>query len=97
MNKNCKYCDYISKCSRRCEYDSILCRLNRSFPKIIDKSYEDLQQENKKQKEVIDNIKKYLELNIELIKEQPSNDELTDNFILTRFKSLLKMLEEVSK
>ena len=56
-----------------------------------------LQNQVQKQKEVIDNIKKYLELNIELIKEQPSNDELTDNFILTRFKSLLKMLEEVSK
>lgn len=61
MNKNCKYCDYISKCSRRCEYDSILCRLNRSFPKIIDKSYEDLQQEVKKQKEVINDVIEYVE------------------------------------
>lgn len=53
--------------------------------------------ESKKQKEVIDNLKKYLKLNIELIKEQPSNDELTDNFILARFNSLLNLLKEVSE
>ena len=46
---------------------------------------------------VVDDLKKYLELNIELIKEQPSNDELTDNFILSRFKNLLDILKEVSE
>lgn len=51
----------------------------------------------KKQQEVIDELKGYLKLNIELIKEQPSNDELTDNFILSRFKSLLDILKEVSE
>lgn len=56
-----------------------------------------IEQQCKKQKEVIDNLKKYLKLNIELIKEQPSNDELTDNFILTRFNSLLNLLNEVSE
>ena len=47
MNEKCKYCDYVSECSRKCEYDSILCKINRSFPKVVDKSYEQLQQENK--------------------------------------------------
>lgn len=61
----------------------------------ISKFIFELQKENKQLKMVVDNLKKYLELNIELIKEQPSNDELTDNFILKRFKSLLEMLEEV--
>ncbi len=56
-----------------------------------------LEQQCKKQKEVIDKLKGYLKLNIELIKEQPSNDELTDNFILSRFKSLLDILKEVSE
>lgn len=56
-----------------------------------------LKDESKKQKEVIDNLKKYLKLNIELIKEQPLNDELTDNFILARFNSLLNLLKEVSE
>lgn len=56
-----------------------------------------LEQQCKKQKEVIDELKGYLKLNIELIKEQPSNDELTDNFILSRFKSLLDILKEVSE
>lgn len=53
MNEKCKYCDYVSKCSRNCEYDSIICRIQRSFPKIVDKSYEELQQENKRLEEQI--------------------------------------------
>ena len=38
-----------------------ICKINRSFPKVVDKSYEQLQQENKKQKEVIDKINNYIE------------------------------------
>ena len=47
-NEKCKYCDYVSKCSRLCEYGSYLCCLNRSFPKVVDKSYEELQKEVEK-------------------------------------------------
>ncbi len=41
----CKYCDYVSKCSRKCEYNSYLCKVNRSFLKIVEKSYEDILKE----------------------------------------------------
>lgn len=63
MNEKCKYCDYVSECSRKCEYDSILCKINRSFPKVVDKSYEQLQQENKQLKDNWDKLKKWLENN----------------------------------
>ena len=65
MNDKCKYCDYVSKCSRKCEYDSILCEIHRSFPKVVDKSYEQLQQENKQLKDLIDTI-----LNFSFFKEE---------------------------
>lgn len=48
MNDKCRYCDYVSKCSRQCEYDSILCKINRSFPKIVNKFYQELEEANKK-------------------------------------------------
>ena len=51
MNDKCKYCDYVSKCSRICECDSYLCKVHRSFPKVVDKSYEQLQQENQQLQE----------------------------------------------
>lgn len=54
MNEKCKYCDYISKCSRICEYNSFLCKVNRSFPKIVNKSYEQLQEENQQLQEKIE-------------------------------------------
>lgn len=60
MNDKCKYCDYVSECSRKCEYDSILCKVQRSFPKVVDKSYEQLQQENKQLKDNWNKLKKYL-------------------------------------
>lgn len=62
MNEKCKYCDYVSKCSRICEYNSILCKIQRSFPKVVDKSYEQLQQENKQLKMI---NKEYERLNKE--------------------------------
>lgn len=60
MNDKCKYCDYVSECSRKCEYDSILCKVQRSFPKVVDKSYEQLQQENKQLKDNWNKLKKYI-------------------------------------
>lgn len=46
MNEKCKYCNYVSKCSQYCEYNSVICKLHRSFPKVVDKSYNELIQEN---------------------------------------------------
>lgn len=46
MNDKCRYCRYLIKCSEQCEYDSALCLLNRSFPKFINKTYEELVDEN---------------------------------------------------
>lgn len=75
------------------EGHQLVCQRNYLSTKYI----ANLEQQVKKQKEVIDELKGYLKLNIELIKEQPSNDELTDNFILSRFKSLKDILNEVSE
>ncbi len=67
MNDKCKYCDYVSECSRKCEYDSILCKIQRSFPKVIDKSYEQLKQENKHLDEVNCKLRK-------------TNEKINDNW-----------------
>lgn len=64
MNEKCKYCDYVSKCSRICEYNSILCKIQRSFPKVVDKSYEQLQQENKQLKCNWNKLREYIRKNI---------------------------------
>ena len=63
MNDKCKYCDYVSKCSRICEYDSYLCKVHRSFPKVVDKSYEQLQQENQQLKDKWNKLKEYCKEN----------------------------------
>ena len=60
MNDKCKYCDYVSKCSRICEYNSYLCKVHRSFPKVVDKSYEQLQQENQQLKDKWNKLKEFI-------------------------------------
>ena len=80
MNDKCKYCDYISKCSRKCEYDSILCKVQRSFPKVVDKSYEQLQQENEQLKEDIKNIIKILNKNCDDLEATEEEFESLDRW-----------------
>ena len=70
MNEKCKYCDYVSKCSRKCEYDSIMCKVYRSFPKVVDKSYEQLQQENEQLKDNWNKLKEDLINGINYWQEQ---------------------------
>lgn len=86
MSEKCKYCDYVSKCSRFCEYNSIMCLMHRSFPKIVDKTYEELEKENKKYKEVIDKATSYVEQHAITV---------TDGTITTNKHELLEILKEV--
>ena len=63
MSEKCKYCNYVSKCSQFCEYNSVICKLHRSFPKIVSQSYEEVEQENKQLKERVERIDNYLDKN----------------------------------
>lgn len=83
MNEKCKYCDYVSKCSRICEYNSIMCKLQRSFPKVVDKSYEQLQQENKKLNGAVQTYDILLKSNTE------ENKQLKEDI-----KNIIKILEK---
>lgn len=80
MNEKCKYCDYVSKCPRICEYNSYLCKVHRSFPKVVDKSYEQLQQENKQLKEDIKNIIKILSKNCDDLEATEEEFESLDRW-----------------
>lgn len=88
MSEKCKYCDYVSKCSRFCEYNSIMCLMHRSFPKIVDKTYEELEKENKKYKEVIDKATSYVEQHAITV---------TDGTITTNKRELLDILKRWNK
>lgn len=97
MNDKCKYCDYVSKCSRICEYNSILCRTQRSFPKVVDKSYEQLQQENKQLKDNWNKLKEYFNERIEVCDNRLSS--LFCNFEKTTKERLIfsQCLEKLEK
>ena len=54
-----------------------------------------LRQENRKYKEVIDKTIEFINREIELIKIQPSENKSIDEYILTKYNGLLKILKEV--
>lgn len=72
MNEKCKYCNYVSKCSQFCEYNSVICKLHSSFPKIVDKSYEELEKENQQLKS---QLKQRDEVIVEAIKAINESEE----------------------
>lgn len=107
MNDKCKYCDYVSKCSRICEYNSYLCKVHRSFPKVVDKSYEQLQQENKKLNGAIQTYDILLKVNGEenkqlkdnwnKLKERLINQIPTDKTALTKYIKIFEVLDIMQK
>ena len=100
MNDKCKYCDYVSKCSRICEYNSYLCKVHRSFPKVVDKSYEQLQQENQQLKDKWNKLKEYFNERIEVCDNRLSSpfcnfEKATKERLI--FSQCLEKLEELER
>lgn len=61
------------------------------------KEIENLQQENKQLKEKIKKTIIMLEIQIEVIKEQPSDNALNDNMEIKRREMVINLLNEVSE
>lgn len=97
MNEKCKYCDYVSKCSRRCEYDSIQCKINRSFPKVVDKSYEQLQQQNKQQSEKIGKLEDNWNKLREWIIYNKHNENTEQHYLVVDYGTLLGKMQELEQ
>lgn len=87
MNDKCKYCDYLSKCSRKCEYNSVLCRINRSFPKTLDIPYKDLQQRIEKTLEFCNYL---LQNNVIVIDGKKYYKHECDDVITNKLLEILK-------
>lgn len=56
-----------------------------------------LQQENKQLKEKINKTIRMLEIQIEVIKEQPSDNSLNDNMEIKQREMVIRLLKEVSE
>ena len=100
MNKEeCKYCTYLKKCPNAVESGSIYCLTHRQIPKNINKSYEELQQENEKYKEVIDKLKDKTKENIEKAKCEVTTLTIGDKayyqYIEKMLDNYVDMLKEV--
>ena len=73
MNENCKYCKTSKTCLENADYGSIYCQLHKRIPKVISKTYEELQEENQQLKEqlqqkedIINKAKEYINENADI-------------------------------
>lgn len=55
MSEECKYCKTSQTCLEMADYGSFYCLLHREIPRVIEKTYEELQQENQELKEQLSN------------------------------------------
>ena len=89
MSEECKYCKTSQTCLEMADYGSIYCLLHREIPRVIEKTYEELQQENqelKKQLEIKETQQK------EFIKYLEDKLNICDGFLDT----IKSDLEEIS-
>lgn len=78
------------------EYGCSYTRLEELHDFYFEK-YSDLQQENKQLKEKINKTIKMLEIQIEVIKEQPSDNSANDNMEIKQREMVIRLLKEVSE
>lgn len=78
------------------EHKKINGKLREEYNKI-QSLYESVFAKSEKQKEVIDKVIKALEIQIEVIKEQPSDNAVSDNFEINQRNMCIKLLNEVSE
>ena len=57
MNENCKYCKTSKTCLENADYGSIYCQLHKKIPKVIGKTYDELQLENEQLKKQLEYIR----------------------------------------
>lgn len=92
MNENCKYCKTAKTCLENAEYNSIYCQLHKRIPKVINKTYDELLEENKqlkyKQKEFIECLENIID-NLE--KEQSRRFNHTYEYKIDSFKFAIKI------
>ena len=93
MNENCKYCKISKTCLENADYGSIYCQLHKRIPKVIGKTYDELQLENEQLKlrlEQRDNI-------INKAREKCKNKDNMDYDIWLYLSETIKTLEGFSK
>lgn len=96
MNKKCKYCLTATTCPSVCEENSIYCAIHRRIPKNVDKTFAQLQEENKKYKEVIDKAIKYCQQEISAASNQyERNNKQQDLIYKVAHERILDILKEV--
>lgn len=54
MSEECKYCKTSQTCLEMADYGSFYCLLHREIPRVIEKTYEELQQENQELKKQLE-------------------------------------------
>lgn len=96
MSEECKYCKTSQTCLEMAEYGSIYCLLHRRIPRVIEKTYDELQQENRELKKRFEEKENQQKEFIEYLEKEIEALEFCDNeFILSNHKKEVKAYKEI--
>lgn len=87
MNENCKYCKTAKTCLENADYGSIYCQVYKRIPKVIGKTYDELQEKNKqlkqqneflmKQDNILQSLMQWLYKQKEELENIPKDEEMS--------------------
>ena len=92
MNENCKYCKTSKTCLENADYGSIYCQLHKKIPKVIGKTYDELQQENQQLKEQLQQKEDVINKAIKFVKDYKTEWTLNDE-VLNDMDKLVEILD----
>lgn len=92
MNENCKYCKNSKTCLENADYGSIYCQLHKRIPKVIGKTYDELQQENQQLKEQLQQKEDVINKAIKFVKDYKTEWTLNDE-VLNDMDKLVEILD----
>ena len=93
MSEECKYCKTSQTCLEMADYGSFYCLLHREIPRVIEKTYEELQQENQELKEQLSNSHQIEVQQKEFIKWLEKETKIIENK-LNKYNELVKQGKE---
>lgn len=100
MSEECKYCKTSQTCLEMAEYGSIYCLVHREIPRVIEKTYEELQQENQQLRNNWNDLKQFIDnaiYNSQYLYNLNTVNQYEDGINAEVYLNVAKKMEELER
>lgn len=100
MSEECKYCKTSQTCLEMADYGSFYCLLHREIPRVIEKTYEELQQENQQLRNNWNDLKQFIDnaiYNSQYLYNLNTVNQYEDGINAEVYLNVAKKMEELER